>query len=86
MSHFSVAVIHEEGQRIDELLAPYDEEIEYAPYLKYTRQVAIAHARKDYPYMADKSDEEYFELVADWYILGKDGDLYTTYNLNAKWD
>lgn len=86
MSHFSVAVFHEEGQSVEKLLAPYDEEIEYAPYLRFTRQEAIAHARKDYPYMADKSDDECFELMAGWYILGKDGNLYTTYNPNAKWD
>ena len=57
MSHFSVAVFHEEGQSIDELLAPYNEEIEYAPYLRFTKLEAIAHAREDYPYMADKTDE-----------------------------
>ena len=27
MSHFKVAVFHGEGQSIEELLAPYDEEI-----------------------------------------------------------
>ena len=86
MSHFSVAVFHEEGQSIEKLLAPYDEEIEYAPYLRYTRKEAIAHARKNYSYMPDKSDDECFEFVADWYILGRDGNLYTTYNPNAKWD
>ena len=30
MSHFKVAVFHGEGQSIEELLAPYDEEIKYA--------------------------------------------------------
>lgn len=30
----------------------------------FTRQEAIA--RKDYPYMADKSDDECFEYIADW--------------------
>ncbi len=32
----------------------------------FTRQEAIAHARKDYLYMADKSDDECFEYIADW--------------------
>ena len=73
MSHFSVAVFHEEGQSIDELLAPYNEEIEYAPYLRFTKLEAIAHAREDYPYMADKTDEECYELVSGWYIADRNG-------------
>lgn len=86
MSHFSVAVFHEEGQSIDELLAPYNEEIEYAPYLRFTKPEAIAHAREDYPYMAGKTDEECYELVSGWYIADRNGNLYTTANPNAKWD
>ena len=32
MSHYAVAVIHKDTQDIDELLAPYDENITVAPY------------------------------------------------------
>ena len=48
MSHFTVLVFtKEDGKTVDELLAPYDEHIEYAPYVKYTKQQAIDHVRKE---------------------------------------
>lgn len=47
MSHFSVAVFHREDQNVEDLLAPYDEGIVVAPYIKYTREQAIAKVRKD---------------------------------------
>ena len=46
MSHFTVYVFSKD-KNIEELLAPYDENIEYPPYVKYTREQAIAKARKD---------------------------------------
>ena len=36
MSHYAVAVIHKDTQDIDELLAPYDENIQVAPYILYS--------------------------------------------------
>ncbi len=37
MSHFSVAVLARDGQTVDELLAPYDENLEVEPYVWKTR-------------------------------------------------
>lgn len=47
MSHFSVAVFHKKEQNIEDLLAPYDEGIVVAPYIKYTKEQAIAKTRKN---------------------------------------
>ena len=47
MSHFTVAVFHREDQDVNDLLAPYDENIVVAPYIKYTREQAIAKTRKE---------------------------------------
>ena len=33
MSHFSTIVFHARGQDINDLLAPYDENLEVAPYV-----------------------------------------------------
>ena len=42
MSHFNVAVFTtDDSLGIDELLAPYDEDIVRAPYIEYTKQEAI---------------------------------------------
>lgn len=43
MSHFITLVFTKEnGSTVEELLAPYDENIVHAPYVKYTREQAIA--------------------------------------------
>ena len=48
MSHFAVYVFtNKDGRDIDELLAPYDEEIVCAPYIVYTRQQAIEKVREE---------------------------------------
>ena len=49
MSHFAVLVLHEEDQSIENLLAPYSENLEVEPYIKYTRIQAINKMRKDCP-------------------------------------
>ena len=48
MSHFSVAVLHRADQTVEELLAPYDEELESEIELEYTREEAIKAAREEY--------------------------------------
>ncbi len=124
MSHFSVAVFHREDQDVEDLLAPYDEGIVVAPYIKYTREQAIAKVRKeiedyknglyaeylanpekyekncsneshlkylreDFPKKLNWTDDECYEDVARWYDdedMDEDGNIYSTYNPNSKWD
>lgn len=94
MSHFNVAVIHREDQSIDELLEPYDENIEVEPYIDYTKQMAIEHARRNYAghtdaLPADATDEQCWKYMAEDYEADRidgDGNLYTTYNPKSKWD
>lgn len=48
MSHFVTLVFTKEnGKSIDELLEPFDENIYYEPYIKYTKEEAINKVRKD---------------------------------------
>ena len=47
MSHFCVYVFHDENTTVDELLAPYDENIEFSPYVLYTKEQAIAKVRSE---------------------------------------
>ena len=86
MSHFLLAVLHEEWQDIDELLAPYSEELETEPRLQYTKEEAIRYAREHYEECRDKSDEECWEFMADGYETDDDGNIYTTYNPQSRWD
>ena len=63
MSHFVVYVFtKEDGRGVDELLAPYNEGIEYAPYIQYTREQAIAKVRKD---IEDYKNGLYAKYLAD---------------------
>lgn len=62
MSHFVTLVFTKENRRtVEELLAPYDENIMYAPYVLYTREQAIAKIRKE---IEDYKNGPYTEYVS----------------------
>lgn len=78
MSHFTVAVITARKESLEEMLAPYDENLEVEPYVERTKEEIIKEARKrkeDYL----KEQKEGKEL-SDWqlkYINAKtDEELY----------
>ena len=85
MSHFCVAVFHERDQNIEELLAPYNEDIEVEPYVEFSRQEAIDYAREHYE-TDGKTDEECWRMMANGHKFDASGNIYTTYNPQAKWD
>ena len=92
MSHYAVLVIHKEDQDIEKLLAPYNENLEVEPYLKYKHDDAIEMIKEEYAsfndFFKDYSEEELLEWFTREYssYLLKNGDIYTTYNPNSKWD
>jgi hypothetical protein len=90
MSHYAVAVFHRKNQDIDDLLAPYWEELDVDPYIDLTRDEAIAYGKANITdeEQSGKSDEEIWQIVADWYggKTDDDGNIYSTYNPNSKWD
>lgn len=46
MSHFTVAVITAKKEKLEEMLAPYDEGLEVEPYIERTKKEIIEKARK----------------------------------------
>ena len=63
MSHFTVYVFSKEnGGDLEELLMPYDENMECEPYVKYTREEAIAEVRRE---IEQYKNTTYAEYVAD---------------------
>lgn len=63
MSHFAVYVFSKEnGEDLEELLMPYDENMECEPYIKYTREEAIAEVRRE---IEQYKNTTYAEYVAD---------------------
>lgn len=66
MSHFTVAVITAKKEKLDEMLAPYDENLKVEPYIEKTKKEIIKEARKrkeDY----SKEQKEGKEL-SDWQL------------------
>lgn len=89
MSHYAVAVIHRPDQLIGDLLAPYDENLEVKPYIRYTRQSAIVYVRSYYKDIEGKTEDELWHMLADDYgedMVDEDGNIYSTYNPKSKWD
>ena len=80
MSHFAVAVLSNEGADIYELLAPYDEAIEVAPYINRTKQQMIDDAKKQ--------QKEKLEKIERFKKLGKQVQIngYMQKILDAKTD
>lgn len=81
MSHFNCLVIHKEGQDIDKLMAPYDEELRFKPYIRKTKDECYEkylQARRDArkkpdSFFGKKQNEEAnvigmsFEKFKKWY-------------------
>jgi len=90
MSHFTVAVFTKDPEQVESLLAPYDEGLHVAPYIKYTRQQAIEYVRSNFESMKDASDDECYEWLAEDFrgdgMIDTFGNLLSAYNPNSKWD
>lgn len=93
MSHYTVAVFTKEGQSVDCLLEPFDENIEVEPYVRRTKEEVLKEIekycdenevlRKEYLTLSDK------EKMRDWARYNdfdEDGNPLSTYNPNSKWD
>lgn len=87
MSHFAVGVLHREDQNIEDLLTPYSENIAVDPYIRYTREQAIAKVREDGH--DDWTDDQCFEYFAEDYDeqnVDEQGNIWSMYNPKSKWD
>lgn len=83
MSHYMLAIIHKPEQKIEDLLAPFDENKSVDPYIIYSRDEAIKRARE----MDFKgTDDEAYAMMIDGRETDADGNIYSTYNPDSKWD
>lgn len=124
MSHFTVAVMLKDINKLEELLAPYSENLEVDRYIKYTKEQLIQKCKKDienykngtyaeylknpieykkdctnenhikyleeeFPKRLNWTDEEIYNYEIQFYEddeIGENGEVYSTYNPNSKWD
>lgn len=78
MSHFSVAVFTDGKKSVDELLAPYDENITVSPYVQVSRQQIIDKAfnrKKEYSQHLQEN-KEIPEWVQQYLDAETDDELY----------
>ena len=62
MSHYSVLVLTDEDTCVEDLLAPYSENITVAPYVLYTKEQLIAKEKKE---IKDYKNGLYAEFLKD---------------------
>ena len=67
MSHYVVLVLTEEnGKSVEELLAPYDEEIEVVPYVSKTKEEVIQEAKELQDRFNKRKEEDVNYEFSDW--------------------
>ena len=90
MSHFLTLVFTKNnGETVEELLAPFDEDIRVAPYVEYTKEQAVAAIRKFVPKAQDWTDDKCYVEMKKYFsddMIQSNGDLLSTYNPNSKWN
>ncbi len=116
MSHYTVAVISRTGteEEIEELLAPFDEDLEVESYIYRTKEEIIERGRKNHEevlkeiqsfekeklnniltnpsydwyrrILEAKNDEDFYDIEVDTDIVDEDGNEYSTYNPESRWD
>ena len=120
MSHYTVAVITRtdpsQSMELENLLAPFDENIETEPYIYRTREQIVNDAKeikegwierltqKDISkedliaYLTEpryksvrellnaETDEDFYNHEVSESMVGENGNEYSTYNPNSKWD
>lgn len=78
MSHFTVAVITDSIEKLESMLAPYDENIEVAPYIDETKEdfIKAARERKEQALKIKKEGKKLSKYDLDYLNANTDEELY----------
>jgi len=80
MSHFSVAVIsNDSGNGVEDLLAPYDENMEVAPYIDMTKKNLIEEYNKNIDEAKNKPDSYARKMEDRDHILNMSQEKFSRY-------
>lgn len=66
MSHFTVAVITAKKEKLEEMLASYDENLEVEPYIEKTKKEIIKEAKKQKEDYSKEQKEG--KKLSDWQL------------------
>lgn len=93
MSHYKIGVIvdNPEDYEVDDILAPYSENLAVEPYIGNTKEQLIEYAKCVNTHLEEwnlLSDEERYKKYIETYeiTVDEDGNEITTYNPNSKYD
>lgn len=95
--HYKILVI---GDNVDDILAPYDQDLQVEPYIEYTKADLIKQWRLDvvkwvysdeeFERLLTRTDEEVYQdeikKYEDEEEIDEDGNIICTYNPQSKWD
>ena len=89
MSHYAVLILYKPEQNINELLAPYNENLKVKPYIKYSKEEAIKYVEEwsDPQKLSTMSEEDKLNsMEIDFGYIRDNNNFLTTYNPDSKWD
>ena len=93
MSHFSVLVLHSSEDSIDDLLAPFDENLEVKPYLYIAHKDAVEEMEKNISMLSPEDQKKYKSMsetdrLKAYFgrIIDEEGNIWSTSNPEARWD
>lgn len=93
MSHFSVLVLHAKDDSFEDLLAPFDENLEVKPYLYIPHEKAIEEMEQGLATLNPDVQEKYKAMsetdrLRSYFggIIDEEGNIWSTYNPQSRWD
>lgn len=93
MSHFSVLVLHTKDDSFEDLLAPFNENLEVEPHLYIPHEKAVEEMEQALATLKPEIQEKY-QLMSETdrlrayfgRIIDEEGNIWSTYNPQSRWD
>lgn len=93
MSHFSVLVLHAKDDSFEDLLAPFNENLEVEPYLYMSHKEAVEEIEQTLATLKPEIQEKY-QLMSETdrlrayfgRIIDEEGNIWSTHNPQSRWD
>lgn len=93
MSHFSVLVLHAKDDSFEDLLAPFDENLEVKPYLYIPHEKAVEEMKQGLATLNPEIQEKYkamseTDCLRSYFggTIDEEGNIWSTYNPQSRWD
>lgn len=93
MSHFSVLVLHAKDDSFENLLAPFDENLEVKPYLYIPHEKAVEEMKQGLATLNPEIQEKYKTIsetdrLRSYFgrTIDEERNIWSTYNPQSRWD